>query len=521
MKTLLGCGKFWARVLMCLGVVILPGWRAQAQQASASGQQAPAANGNYSCMTVENIQCVDAKLVRGGVDLFDEANKAYAACPSTGCHIVFGPGAFNVSTPAVFATAGKPVFLECAPGVDNNQSANGAITQFNWTLTSGGSPTGTAITVDAGTGSHIRGCSLQGPGPGASNKSIGLQWSLNNGCIYCTTEKMDIGGFGIGEKFGNNVYIGKQTDMTIHDNGQSVGQNMLFPAALTNFGENITFEGGSCSSKGAYSAKSINILSGGDFHFNHMSMDGCGITIGGTNIFLDLEEPHFEAPSGPTTTAYITIGPAANVVNLNLKDGRIYEGYPSGRTSFILDSSRVANKEVQVSVHGTNITPDEPNVYLYQNSGSACCPVIYATALQNGIEGPQLAGLVTGLVYNSSWLNGNYWEDFEQAAPTAAAHRDYIWADGANHAWKESANGSSNHFVITGEIGACSMNGGTTCTFTTTAFTNTPKCLAYLDSNASLPATAISVKCSISGTTVTILAGTGNSLTWDALLVGN
>jgi hypothetical protein len=511
--------RFWMALLpitVFLTVTIAPGPRAQTQQTN-SGASA----NSSSCRNVENVQCVDSKLARGGTDAFDEANKAYAACPSAGCHIVFAPGSFNVSTPAVFATPGKPVFLDCAPGVDNNQTANGAITQFNWTLTNNGKPTGTAITIDAGTGSNIRGCSLQGPGPGPTNNSVGLQWSLKNGCIYCTTEKMDIGGFGIGEKFGSNLYVGKQTDMTLHDNGQASGQNILFPPGLTEFGENLTFEGGSCSAKGGYSAASINILSGGDFHFNHMSMDGCGITLSGTNIFLDLEELHMEAPGGKAAMPYITIGPAANVINLNLKDGRIYEGYPSGRTAFILDTSRVANKEIQVSVHGTNVTPAEQGVYLYQNSGSGCCPVIYATALQNGIEGPQLAGLVAGPVYNSSWMHGNYWEDVEQAAPKGAPHRDYIWADGASHAWKESANGSGNHFFFTGEIGSCTMSGNTTCTFSTTAFSQAPKCLAYLDANSTPPATAIAATCSISGTTVTIKAGAGNSLTWDALLVGN
>lgn len=70
--------------------------------------------------------------------------------------------------------------------------------------------------------------------------------------------------------------------------------------------------------------------------------------------------------------------------------------------------------------------------------------------------------------------------------------------------------------------GSCAMSAGTTCTFSLNqGFQNTPLTFVSIDGASTPPATAISAKCAISSTTVTITAGTSNSLTWDCLLVGN
>jgi hypothetical protein len=69
--------------------------------------------------------------------------------------------------------------------------------------------------------------------------------------------------------------------------------------------------------------------------------------------------------------------------------------------------------------------------------------------------------------------------------------------------------------------GKCSMSTGTTCTFTSTATFTNYVTFASIDQASTPPSTAISAKCAISGTTVTITAGASNSLTWDCVLVGN
>ena len=70
--------------------------------------------------------------------------------------------------------------------------------------------------------------------------------------------------------------------------------------------------------------------------------------------------------------------------------------------------------------------------------------------------------------------------------------------------------------------GSCAMVSGTTCTFSISkAYTGTPLSFVSIDAASAPPATAISAKCAVSSTTVTITAGASNSLTWDCLLIGN
>jgi hypothetical protein len=90
---------------------------------------------------------------------------------------------------------------------------------------------------------------------------------------------------------------------------------------------------------------------------------------------------------------------------------------------------------------------------------------------------------------------------------------------------------TSGHIALAGHLdqsatgkfaGSCAMGAATTCTFSiAAAYTGTPLCVTSIDAASSVPATANVAKCSVSGTTVTITAGISNSLTWDAILVGN
>jgi hypothetical protein len=69
--------------------------------------------------------------------------------------------------------------------------------------------------------------------------------------------------------------------------------------------------------------------------------------------------------------------------------------------------------------------------------------------------------------------------------------------------------------------GSCAMAAGTTCTFTLASPPTAYLCDAFLDHVSAPPATAIAATCSVSSNTVTITAGASNSLTWDALFIGN
>jgi hypothetical protein len=69
--------------------------------------------------------------------------------------------------------------------------------------------------------------------------------------------------------------------------------------------------------------------------------------------------------------------------------------------------------------------------------------------------------------------------------------------------------------------GSCAMSAGTTCTFTAGVTFTSYLSFTSIDHASAPPATAISSKCSLSGSVVTITAGASNSLTWDCLLLGN
>lgn len=73
--------------------------------------------------------------------------------------------------------------------------------------------------------------------------------------------------------------------------------------------------------------------------------------------------------------------------------------------------------------------------------------------------------------------------------------------------------------VTASYAGSCSMSAATTCTITmTVAYTSAPLCFPTPTTS---PATAVAGSCALSGTTLTITAGASNSLTWNALLIGN
>jgi len=69
--------------------------------------------------------------------------------------------------------------------------------------------------------------------------------------------------------------------------------------------------------------------------------------------------------------------------------------------------------------------------------------------------------------------------------------------------------------------GKCSMAASTSCTFALATTFSNYLCFPSIDQASAPPATPISATCSLSGTTATISAGTKNSLTWDALFIGN
>ena len=161
----------------------------------------------------ENSQIVDSSLSRGGVDICDEINKAYAALPSTGGAIwLFANNSgtpYDCKTPIVFGTAGKFVRLESVM----------VAAAINWTPL-----TGTAITVNTGgvdqhyQTSIIKGLILTGPGSGTSATGILCGTALVDQALL---DSSSIYSFGIGYVW-NNCFNSTINHSSITANGVGV-----------------------------------------------------------------------------------------------------------------------------------------------------------------------------------------------------------------------------------------------------------------------------------------------------------
>ena len=139
---------------------------------------------------------------------------------------------------------------------------------------------------------------------------------------------------------------------------------------------------------------------------------------------------------------------------------------------------------------------------------------IYPGTDNTGEIGQQNANWAKIWAYKHNWIEGT--------APSGIAGYDMVYGDSTYHGLKAVNNNTNPHNLAVSEVGSCAMSAATTCTFSIGfAFSSTPKTFASIDAASTVPATANSAKCSVSGTTVTITAGISNSLTWDCLLIGN
>src|SRR6267154_612681 len=96
--------------------------------------------GNLIPKIMDNVQVVDSTLARGGIDVGDEINKAYAALPANGGEIwVFGKPdgtCYAEATQINFTTSGKPVMLRGLGATKADPLGGGAC--INFTVTSAG-----------------------------------------------------------------------------------------------------------------------------------------------------------------------------------------------------------------------------------------------------------------------------------------------------------------------------------------------------------------------------------------------
>lgn len=403
----------------------------------------------------------------GSGDIGSQVNAAYLVGASTGVHVHVIPGVYNFTTPILAATGSKPLFLECAPGVVNNQTSNASTTQLNYTPL-----TGTALTLNTSAGSRVTGCSLSGAG--GSNSTIGVVLGGTNGCIYCGLNRMDIGGFGVGLQFGNSVYITEISQNSIHDNGVNGTRNVYFPSGLSGTGENIFFTGGSISNKGSGFSTSCFDIENGGMHLGiiNVSLDQCGMTINAVNLVIDVNGgTHMENPNGATTADFVTIGAAANAVELNWTGGWINEDIASGggRTELVSVASAVGSAIISVNFSGGKFVPAQTtNAFI--NSTTACCVGLTLTGSQFGNGGSGFSNIAAGTYSAKSTLNsasggagdfsvtgllqagtnlflGGRIQNVETTIPSGVGGSNVQWADSTDHFLKYIPNNQGEQHV--------------------------------------------------------------------------
>jgi hypothetical protein len=147
---------------------------------------------------VENVQIVDGTFSRGGTDIGNEINLAYAALPATGGSIWIAPqsngAAYGFTTPIVFGASGKYVSLKgLAPsnqsGAAGSPGSMGGVT-LNFTPTSGASALALTSAGNASSGATAYSGTITG---GGSNAFVGQKFFVrgfsnyqNNGVFVCT-----------------------------------------------------------------------------------------------------------------------------------------------------------------------------------------------------------------------------------------------------------------------------------------------------------------------------------------------
>ena len=434
----------------------------------------------------------------GGGDIGAQINAAYAAGPPNGVAIRVMPGIYDYTTPITINSSSKPLDMECPNGVANNNASAPSTTQLHYTSTSG-----LPAFTFAGVGSSLSGCSLSGAGP--TYPTVGLLvGGPTSGAAFIsgTIKHVDIGGFGTGLELGYNVYISRFLDNSIHDNQT----NLYSPSSTSGTGENVAFEGGQFNNHGtSFSTTCVNIQTGGDYHFRDLSIDQCGVTIDGINIFIDYDSVHVENPNGPTASPFFTFGTSCNICTLNVYGGEWYEDGTIGvRTEFIKDTSAIANHGVSVNIYGGTFVPSEKVAQLVNFAGAGCCAQGFANNFQNGIGGGVFTSTFggkssNGLVdFRTTNVFGLRWganaSTLGQLINHNSANRNYNFAD------KDCASPCSMAEVLTATSAAfATATTAGTCVSHVTAVTGAATTMVAIASPVSTPGVGAQWSAFVSG----------------------
>lgn len=372
----------------------------------------------------------------------------------------------------------------------------------------------------------IRDLTLIGNGPGKTPFGIWLGGDQRNVFIASTAvdfleqfDNVQVQNFGTQYEIGTNTYQDTWIGGTIMG-GYNSSENGVTMQAHATGAENMTFVGTMFVSGGGNTGYALYFADayGSTINLDHASLDywgadnlgGCPNHMGkGQVLFngghLTSTGTHFETCSGPqivsnsnATSVVIGIGGGTEFTNV--------DGTHSLATPGIIE-----------------VTGRSPRVYV--DAGT----LVSAPAQQR----------IKAYVANSG-TGGEIWVG-PYVGPDGS-HQIPAWSGAWNAGFQPSLGVNSiSGFSVAGDLGVsgslaahslaqaavnnfagkCSMSSGTSCTFNIGSTYKSYLSFVSIDHESIPPATAIAAKCSVSGTTATITAGTSNSLTWDCMVVGN
>jgi hypothetical protein len=328
--------------------------------------------------------------------------------------------------------------------------------------------------------------------------------AANNAGDHQYFNRLRITGFGQHAiQFGNNAFSVTFQESIITNNQ---GNTIYFPTGLRNSGEQIFFVGSGIQNN---NGDALDLLGDSEFFFVGVHCDyniSCG-----TVYVAHFYASHIEQAKGPLLTlagkgqpVLEIYGGLAATTGRTGRDEALFSINTPDNPTFVLKGTVLgamhATNEV-VNWNGGGIAPVLDIESLPDYSGNKCDPGA-TSCLQNLMQ---------------SGFNCN----FSGCHITDILHGVTSQGTQLNLTRSLSATGilqpAANTFA-----GSCSMNSGTSCTFTMsgTPLTNYLSFVS-IDHASPLPTSATPATCGISGNKVKITAGTSNSLIWDCLLIGN
>lgn len=383
-----------------------------------------------------------------GADIGEQFTNALAALPASGGTLYPALGSYQFAKTVDFTSGTKAVTVQCEKGSYNS---NGTSYSGPTTLIYTGS--GPAFVFNGNTHSGMSGCTLVGPDGTTDQTAQGVVIGGSGGGVFDNFSQNDISGFGNGGLIiSSNTYIVMLQENVIHDNGPNGSSNVIVPSGVTQEGENITFLGGLLGNKSSsFSQSCVNLKSSGEYKFNHVSFDQCGVEGNALDVELFFSDSHMENPNGATSNSWVTLGANCSWCMLEWRGGSIREDYSSSRTDFFEDDSTVANVNNQINIESGVMVPAEimtPKTGALVYINHPCCDAVTVGPVQNGQGGYTFAEMVGGNARSGLAIGTDYLDIMGRGSvPVAASGHTQLYVDSSTQRWVMNNGNNGAEFI--------------------------------------------------------------------------